>query len=314
MSEKEKLQAAAASGDVETVARVALDSAEVANRSAQTAAQTAARIAEASTRFERALAGHRKQLMLVGGISAGVALLALIIFLVAAIQLRGRVVQINSVLTVMSKRVVDLGVGLDQLASASERLDQMAAQIDSVVKEQNKMVAAVTSNTQALQAATKSLQTMSPPPAPAPAPASVAATASAPQESPQQRAQREAQSKAAAEAAQAMVAQAKALDAAIKGQARTLSSINERVQAIESKLVSTVPAVQRDLQSLLKLESERSRSVSQAASDRQREEQLRQERERFIQFRRGGEAPAQAAPAAGAAAAAVPTMPASPRQ
>jgi hypothetical protein len=313
MSEKEKLQAAAASGDVETVARVALDSAEVANRSAQTAAQTAARIAEASTRFERALAGHRKQLMLVGGISAGVALLALIIFLVAAIQLRGRVVQINSVLTVMSKRVVDLGVGLDQLASASERLDQMAAQIESVVKEQNKMVAAVASSTQALQAATKSLQTMSPPP-PAPAPAPAATTASASQETPQQRAQREAQSKAAAEAAQALVAQAKALDVAIKGQARTLSSINERVQAIESKLVSTVPAVQRDLQSLLKLESERSRSVNQAASDRQREEQLRQERERFIQFRRGGEAPAQAAPAAGAAAAAVPSLPASPRQ
>ncbi|MEN9761369.1 MAG: hypothetical protein RI906_1195 [Pseudomonadota bacterium] len=311
MSEKEKLQAAAASGDVETVARVALDSAEVANRSAQTAAQTAARIAEASTRFERALAGHRKQLMLVGGISAGVALLALIIFLVAAIQLRGRVVQINSVLTVMSKRVVDLGVGLDQLASASERLDQMAAQIESVVKEQNKMVAAVASSTQALQAATKSLQTMSPPP---PAPAPAAATASASQETPQQRAQREAQSKAAAEAAQALVAQAKALDVAIKGQAKTLSSINERVQAIESKLVSTVPAVQRDLQSLLKLESERSRSVNQAASDRQREEQLRQERERFIQFRRGGDAPAQAAPAAGAAAAAVPSLPASPRQ
>jgi chromosome segregation ATPase len=313
MSEKEKLQAAAASGDVETVARVALDSAEVANRSAQTAAQTAARIAEASTRFERALAGHRKQLMLVGGISAGVALLALIIFLVAAIQLRGRVVQINSVLTVMSKRVVDLGVGLDQLASASERLDQMAAQIESVVKEQNKMVAAVASSTQALQAATKSLQTMSPPP-PAPAPAPAATTASASQETPQQRAQREAQSKAAAEAAQALVAQAKALDVAIKGQAKTLSSINERVQAIESKLVSTVPAVQRDLQSLLKLESERSRSVNQAASDRQREEQLRQERERFIQFRRGGDAPAQAAPAAGAAAAAVPSLPASPRQ
>lgn len=311
MSEKEKLQAAAASGDVETVARVALDSAEVANRSAQTAAQTAARIAEASTRFERALAGHRKQLMLVGGISAGVALLALIIFLVAAIQLRGRVVQINSVLTVMSKRVVDLGVGLDQLASASERLDQMAAQIESVVKEQNKMVAAVASSTQALQAATKSLQTMSPPP---PAPAPAAATASASQETPQQRAQREAQSKAGAEAAQALVAQAKALDVAIKGQAKTLSSINERVQAIESKLVSTVPAVQRDLQSLLKLESERSRSVNQAASDRQREEQLRQERERFIQFRRGGDAPAQAAPAAGAAAATVPSLPASPRQ
>jgi len=313
MSEKEKLQAAAASGDVETVARVALDSAEVANRSAQTAAQTAARIAEASTRFERALAGHRKQLMLVGGISAGVALLALIIFLVAAIQLRGRVVQINSVLTVMSKRVVDLGVGLDQLASASERLDQMAAQIESVVKEQNKMVAAVASSTQALQAATKSLQTMSPPP-PAPAPAPAATTASASQETPQQRAQREAHSKAAAEAAQALVAQAKALDVAIKGQAKTLSSINERVQAIESKLVSTVPAVQRDLQSLLKLESERSRSVNQAASDRQREEQLRQERERFIRFRRGGDAPAQAAPAAGAAAAAVPSLPASPRQ
>jgi hypothetical protein len=313
MSDKEKLEAAAASGDVETVARVALDSAEVANRSAQTAAQTAARIAEASTRFERALAGHRKQLMLVGGVSAGVALLALIIFLVAAIQLRGRVVQINSVLTVMSKRVVDMGVGLDQLASASERLDQMAAQIDSVVKEQNKMVAAVASNTQALQGAAKALQTLAPPPA-APSPAPAAVVASAPQETPQQRAQREAQAKAAAEAAQAMVAQAKALDTAIKGQARTLSSINERVQSIESKLGSAVPAVQRDLESLLKLEGERSRTVSQAANDRQREEQLRQERERFIQFRRGGEASSQPTPAAGAAATAVPSVPAAPRQ
>jgi hypothetical protein len=119
-------------GDISEVARVTLDSAEVANRAAKAAAQTANRAAEAANRFDAALAAHRKQMLIITGVTAGIAVLSLILFLAAAIQLRGRVVQVNSVVTVMAKRTGELKAGLDNLAAISERLDAFSTQIETV--------------------------------------------------------------------------------------------------------------------------------------------------------------------------------------
>ena len=89
--------------------------------------------------------------------------------------------------------------------------------------------------------------------------------------------------KQTAEAAQAVSAQTKALDATLKAQARSLASIAERVTAIEQSL-SGLPDVRRDVRNILDLEKQRAGTVAQAMNDRKREEALRQERERFVQF------------------------------
>jgi len=53
--------------------------------------------------------------------------------------------------------------------------------------------------------------------------------------------------------------------------------------AIEQALAG-IPELRRDTRQILDLEKQRANSVAQAATDRQKEENLRRERERFVQF------------------------------
>lgn len=272
---------AVAAGDISEVARVTLDSAEVANRAAKAAAQTAHRAAEAASRFDAALQAHRKQMMIIGGVSAGIAVISLILFLAAAIQLRGRVVQINSVVTIMAKRTNELKTGLDNLAAISERLDAFSSQIDNVVQSQNRLRTSLQSAVQSIEQSQGRVQAQAVPVA-ATAPAASRPPAE-PAETAQQRAARDLMLKQTADAAQSLNAQTKSLDAALKAQARSLAAINERVAAIEQSLAS-LPEVKRDVRNILDLEKQRAGAVAQAMNDRKREEALKQERERFVQF------------------------------
>jgi hypothetical protein len=269
-----------ASGDINTVARVTLDSAEVANRAAKAAAQTANKVAEAANRFDQAMAVQRRQMTIITGVCVGIAVLSLILFLAAAIQLRGRVVQINSVLTVMSKRTNELKGGLDNLSTISERLDAFSTQIDNIVQSQNRLRTSMQAAVQAFEqggAVARAPVGAQPTAGAAPKPAVE------PAESAQQRAAREQLARQTAEAAQSIAGQTKSIDAALKTQARTLSQISDRVAAIEQSL-SGIPDLRRDTRQILDLEKQRAGSVAQALNDRQREEQLRRERERFVQF------------------------------
>lgn len=289
----------AAEGDIEIVARVALDSAEVANRSAEMAAQTANRVADAASKFDLALATHRKQMTIIMAVCAGVAVLSLVLFLAAAIQLRGRVVQINTVLGVIAKRTVELKTGLDNLGSVSERLEAFASQVEAVSQSQNRLRESMQSAIQTLEQGGARMAQSSPAAAPA------VARAPEPAESAQQRALREQLIKQTAEAAQAINTQAKTLDTAIRAQTKSLASITDRVTAIEQTLAG-LPDMRQDVRSILKLEQQRASSVAQAMSDRQREEQLRRERERFVQFPVQGATPPPGASGEGAPAVARP--------
>lgn len=268
-------------GDISEVARVTLDSAEVANRAAKAAAQTANRAAEAANRFDAALAAHRKQMLMITGVTAGIAVLSLILFLAAAIQLRGRVAQVNSVVTVMAKRTGELKAGLDNLAAISERLDAFSTQIDNVVQSQNRLRTSLQAAVQGLE------QNQARQPAQVVVPAASANAGPRPPPEPvetaQQRAARDLMLKQTAEAAQAVGAQARSLDGTLKAQAKSLATISERVAAIEQTLAS-LPEVRRDVRNILDLEKQRAGAVTQAMNDRKREESLRQERERFVQF------------------------------
>jgi septal ring factor EnvC (AmiA/AmiB activator) len=268
-------------GDISEVARVTLDSAEVANRAAKAAAQTANRAAEAANRFDGALAAHRKQMLIITGVTAGLAVLSLILFLAAAIQLRGRVAQVNSVVTVMAKRTSELKAGLDNLAAISERLDAFSTQIDNVVQSQTRLRTSMQAAVQGLE------QNQARQPAQVAAPAAAASAGPRPPPEPvetaQQRAARDLMLKQTAEAAQAVGAQARSLDGTLKAQAKSLATISERVAAMEQTLAS-LPEVRRDVRNILDLEKQRAGAVAQAMNDRKREESLRQERERFVQF------------------------------
>jgi hypothetical protein len=171
--------------------------------------------------------------------------------------------------------------GLDNLAAISERLDAFSTQIDNVVQSQTRLRTSMQAAVQGLE------QNQARQPAQVAAPAAAASAGPRPPPEPvetaQQRAARDLMLKQTAEAAQAVGAQARSLDGTLKAQAKSLATISERVAAIEQTLAS-LPEVRRDVRNILDLEKQRAGAVAQAMNDRKREESLRQERERFVQF------------------------------
>ena len=290
------VRAAAGGGDdIDLVAKLALDSADVANRSARAAAHTASKLSEASAKFDLALARQRKQAIVLASFGGFVVVLAFAMFLASAIQLRGRVTQVNAMLGVLAARSVELRSGLDQIAPLAERVEGFATQVAAMNRMQRELQASVQRMDQTL--ATRPVAPVAavdPPPSPAPAPAnggsaSKAASAApkpvAPIETSEQVAAREKLLRQTLDAAQAVATQARALESNLRAQSSALSGLSTRVSAIERN-VAALPDMQSDLKALLRGEQSRASALEKVISERQREEGLRNERERFVQYPR----------------------------
>jgi hypothetical protein len=283
--------------DIDLVAKVALDSAEVANRSARAAAHTASKLAEVTEHFDRALARQRKQMILIVSVSGLIALLAFAMFIASAIQLRGRVSQVNTVLAVVASRAIELKQGLDLIAPLAERVEGFATEVAAMSRLQRELQASVQRVDKTIAA-----RPVLPPvanPEPSASPPVVAASAAGaqprapvsaakpvpPVESPERADAREKLVRQTLDAVQGVSTQSRTLEGSLRAQTATLSGLSARVTSIEQSLAS-LPAMQADLKSLLRTEQERAAVLDRAVSERQREESLRKERERFVQFPR----------------------------
>lgn len=299
-------EAAGSGDDIDIVAKLALDSADIANRSARAAAHTASKLSEASAKFDLALARQRKQTILLASFGGFVVVLAFAMFLASAIQLRGRVAQVNAMLGVLATRSVELRSGLDQIAPLAERVEGFATQVAAMNRMQRELQASVQRMDQTLaKLPVAPLAAVTPPPTVAPAPAGGSAAsrpppaapkAVAPIESSEQVAAREKLLRQTLDAAQAVATQARALESNLRAQSTALSGLSTRVSAIE-RTVAALPGMESDLKALLRGEQSRTAALEKAVSERQREEGLRNERERFVQYPR--QASPSAAPQAG---------------
>jgi hypothetical protein len=279
--------------DIDLVAKLALDSAEVASRSARAAAHTASKLSEASAKFDLALARQRKQTILLASFGGFVVLLAFAMFLASSIQMRGRVTQVNAMLGVLATRSVELRSGLDQIAPLAERVEGFATQVAAMNRMQRELQASVQRMDQTLATLPAApVAAVVPPPTPAPAGGAAALKAQpatskpvAPVESSEQVAAREKLLRQTLDAAQAVATQARALESNLRAQSAALSGLGTRVSAIE-RSVAALPDMQSDLKALLRGEQARASALEKVVSEREREEGLRNERERFVQYPR----------------------------
>jgi hypothetical protein len=283
---------AAGGDDIDLVAKVALDSAEVANRSARAAAHTASKLAEVTAHFDQALGRQRRQMILIVSVSGLVALLAFAMFIASAIQLRGRVVQVNAMLQVMATRSIELRQGLEQIGPLAERVEGFAGEVAAMSRAQRELQSSVQRLDKTLAARPAAPVTVlaspqpaapvPPPPAPAPPPPRPAV---APAETAEQIAARERLMRQTLDSIQAVAAQSKALEASLRSQSGVLTALGNRVSAIEQS-VAALPVMQSDLKLILRNDQTRAAAVERVAAERKREEVLRDERERFVQFPR----------------------------
>jgi methyl-accepting chemotaxis protein len=120
----------------QSLAQVVLDSADIANKSAEAAAGASRDMNKATSEFKALTeVGHKKALILLGGTGA-LMLFCLIFFLVMGVRMNSRINQLDTMMLAVGKRVVDLNAGLESLDVINRSIESLSALQTEQVKAQ----------------------------------------------------------------------------------------------------------------------------------------------------------------------------------
>jgi methyl-accepting chemotaxis protein len=120
----------------QSLAQVVLDSADIANKSAEAAAAASRDMNKATSEFKALTeVGHKKALILLGGTGA-LMLFCLIFFLVMGVRMNSRINQLDTMMLAVGKRVVDLNAGLESLDVINRSIESLSALQTEQVKAQ----------------------------------------------------------------------------------------------------------------------------------------------------------------------------------
>jgi uncharacterized coiled-coil protein SlyX len=125
--------------ELEGIKMVALESAELATRSANLAVGAAENMKKATQNLERLMSANKKQTIILLAAASLVMLLAAAVFMGMTISLKSRMNQMDTMLEVLSKRVTELDDSLEMVGAVNEGLQAMVAKQDDISKMQNSL-------------------------------------------------------------------------------------------------------------------------------------------------------------------------------
>lgn len=245
----------------QALAKVVLDSAHIATKSA-TAAAAASRDMHAATQDFRSLTetGHKKALILLG-VTGGLLIVCLIFFLTMGVRMNSRINQLDSMMLAVGKRVVDLNAGLESLDVINKSIESLTAQQVEQVKTQGQLETRINE-------ALKKSETM---------------VQGVPGET----------AKQVAATSDNLLKQVQGINSKLQTQAGAVQALGSEVKALKGA-VGNVDKLNRDVEALVTLQRERYLETIQKNNSNQ-------SREKAVQFPRVSPAkPADAAPAANA--------------
>jgi len=243
----------------QALAKVVLDSAHIATKSA-TAAAAASRDMHAATQDFRSLTetGHKKALILLG-VTGGLLLVCLIFFLTMGVRMNSRINQLDSMMLAVGKRVVDLNAGLESLDVINKSIETLTAQQVEQVKTQGQLETRINE-------ALKKSETM---------------VQGVPGET----------AKQVAATSDNLLKQVQGINSKLQTQAGAVQALGSEVKALKGA-VGNVDKLNRDVEALVTLQKERYLETIQKNNSTQ-------SREKAVQFPRVSPAkPADAPPAA----------------
>jgi len=152
----------------QSLAKAVLDSAELANRSAEAAMSAGSQLRQATTDFRTLTDSGQKKAMLLLGITGAVLVVCLLFFLTMGVRLVSRINQLDTMITAVGKRVVELNSGMDSLNSVNQTVQELAgkqaeltqaqsqieSRIDAALKQSESLVQKVPAETAKQVAAT----------------------------------------------------------------------------------------------------------------------------------------------------------------
>ena len=127
--------------ELEGLKMLALDSAELATRSANVAAGVAENMKKATLGLHDLMKVNKKQHLIMMGVAGGFMFITGIIFATSVFTLKSRINQMDSMLVALSKRVVELDESMEIVGSVNEGLQAMVEKQDGIAKMQGSLEA-----------------------------------------------------------------------------------------------------------------------------------------------------------------------------
>jgi myosin heavy subunit len=125
--------------ELEGIKMVALESAELATRSANLAVGAGENMKKATHHLEELMKLNKKQHQLLLAIACGLMFITALVFATSIFSLKSRITQMDAMLASLSKRVVELNDSIELVGSVNEGLQEMVSKQDDMTKMQSSL-------------------------------------------------------------------------------------------------------------------------------------------------------------------------------
>ena len=125
--------------ELEGIKLVALESAELATRSANLAVGAGENMKKAAHNLEELMKVNKKQHQILLAIACGLMFITALVFATSIFSLKSRITQMDAMLASLSKRVVELNDSIELVGSVNEGLQQMVSKQDDMTKMQSSL-------------------------------------------------------------------------------------------------------------------------------------------------------------------------------
>jgi peptidoglycan hydrolase CwlO-like protein len=183
----------------------------------------------ATTNIQTMMAVHKKQFLILLSVAAGFMFVSAAVFTGMTISLKSRINQMDSMLNVLSKRVVELDESMEMVGSVNEGLQAMVAKQDDITKIQGALEARLNE--------------------------AIKQTESVPGKTAQQ----------VGEKGDALAAQVKSLEGRFMQQSRALNSLANQVGGLQGAVGET-GTFKKEMEALARLQKERQAAENAAAA------------------------------------------------
>lgn len=129
--------------ELEGIKMLALDSAELATRSANLATHAGEHMRSVIVKLEDAQKKQRKHTLIIFGVAGGLMLIASMVFAGMSISLKSRINQLDTMVSAVGKRVVELDASMELVGSVNEALQEMVGKQEGIADAQGKLEAKI---------------------------------------------------------------------------------------------------------------------------------------------------------------------------
>ena len=215
--------------ELEGIKMLALDSAELATRSANLATHAGEHMRSVIVKLEDAQKKQRKHTLIIFGVAGGLMLIASMVFAGMSISLKSRINQLDTMVSAVGKRVIELDASMELVGSVNDALQEMVGKQEGIADAQGKLEAKIGESIKSAQGV--------------------------PEETAKQLDAKN----------QILAKQVQSLDGRLQSQANAINSLSNIMKNVQGSMTDS-NALKREMESLARIQRERQTLELQASS------------------------------------------------